>query len=102
MSRLLLIYYVSFDKVPNQIFIIYYNYIIDTIMHPLSKDDNDTRKQQSPADNSQAEQIEDGINKLPANKSKVIASKISKFASGFKIPDNKKPKISKSKVHERD
>ena len=70
-------------------------------MHPLSKDDNDTRKQQ-PADNSQAEQIEDGINKLPANKSKVIASKISKFASGFKIPDNKKPKISKSKVHERD
>ncbi|HEX2123982.1 MAG TPA: hypothetical protein VHF44_00100 [Nitrososphaeraceae archaeon] len=71
-------------------------------MHPLSKDDNDTRKQQQPADNSQAEQIEDGINKLPANKSKVIASKISKFASGFKIPDNKKPKISKSKVHERD
>jgi hypothetical protein len=67
-------------------------------MHPLSKDDNDTRKQQQPADNSQAEQIEDGINKLPANKSKVIASKISKFASGFKIPDNKKPKISKSKV----
>jgi hypothetical protein len=71
-------------------------------MHPLSKDDNGTSKQQSPADNSQAEQIEDGINKLPANKSKVIASKISKFASGFKIPDNKKPKISKSKVHERD
>ena len=67
-------------------------------MHPLSKDDNDIRKQQQPADNSQAEQIEDGINKLPANKSKVIASKISKFASGFKIPDNKKPKISKSKV----
>jgi hypothetical protein len=61
-------------------------------MHPLSKDDNDTRKQQQPADNSQAEQIEDGINKLPANKSKVIASKISKFASGFKIPDNKKQK----------
>jgi hypothetical protein len=71
-------------------------------MHPLSKDDNGTSKQQSPADNSQAEQIEDGINKLPANKSKVIASKISKFASGFKIPDNKKQKISKSKVHERD
>ncbi len=71
-------------------------------MHPLSKDDNDNRKQQQPADNSQAEQIEDGINKLPANKSKVIASKISKFASGFKIPDNKKPKISNSKVHERD
>jgi hypothetical protein len=70
-------------------------------MHPLSKDDNGTSKQQSPADNSQAEQIEDGINKLPANKSKVIASKISKFASGFKIPDNKKQKISKSKVHER-
>ena len=69
-------------------------------MHPLSKDDNGTSKQQSPADNSQAEQIEDGINKLPANKSKVIASKISKFASGFKIPDNKKQKISKSKVHE--
>ncbi|HZB16832.1 MAG TPA: hypothetical protein VE445_06650, partial [Nitrososphaeraceae archaeon] len=83
-----------------QIFIIYYNYIIDTIMHPLSKDDNGNSKQQSPADNSQAEQIEDGINKLPANKSKVIASKISKFASGFKIPDNKKQKISKSKVHE--
>jgi hypothetical protein len=61
-------------------------------MHPLSKDDNGTSKQQSPADNSQAEQIEDGINKLPANKSKVIASKISKFASGFKIPDNKKQK----------
>ena len=95
-------YYVSIDKVPDQIFIIYYNYIIDTIMHPLSKDDNGTSKQQSPADNSQAEQIEDGINKLPANKSKVIASKISKFASGFKIPDNKKQKISKSKVHERD
>ena len=71
-------------------------------MHPLSKDDNGNSKQQSPADNSQAEQIEDGINKLPANKSKVIASKISKFASGFKIPDNKKPKISESKVHERD
>ena len=71
-------------------------------MHPLSKDDNGTSKQQSPADNSQAEQIEDGINKLPANKSKVIASKISKFASGFKIPDNKKQKLSKSKVHERD
>ena len=71
-------------------------------MHPLSKDDNGNSKQQSPADNSQAEQIEDGINKLPANKSKVIASKISKFASGFKIPDNKKQKISKSKVHERD
>jgi hypothetical protein len=69
-------------------------------MHPLSKDDNGNSKQQSPADNSQAEQIEDGINKLPANKSKVIASKISKFASGFKIPDNKKQKISKSKVHE--
>ena len=71
-------------------------------MHPLSKDDNGNSKQQSPADNSQAEQIEDGINKLPANKSKVIASKISKFARGFKIPDNKKPKISEYKVHERD
>jgi hypothetical protein len=70
-------------------------------MHPLSKDDNDTNKQQQPADNFQAERIE-GINELPANKSKVIASKISKFARGFKIPDNKKLKISESKVHERD
>jgi hypothetical protein len=97
-----LTYYVSIDKVPNQIFIIYYNYIIDTIMHPLSKDDNDTNKPQQPADNFQAERIEDGINELPVNKSKVIASKISKFARGFRIPDNKKPKISESKVHERD
>ena len=71
-------------------------------MHSLSKDDNDTSKQPPPADNSQTERIKDDINKLPTNKSKVIASKISKFASGFKIPDNKKPKISKSKVHERD
>lgn len=72
-------------------------------MHPLSKDDNYTNKQQQPADNFQAKRIEeDGINELPANKSKVIASKISKFARGFKIPDNKKPKISESKVHERD
>ena len=71
-------------------------------MHSLSKDDNDTSKQSPPADNSQTERIEDDINKLPTNKSKIIASKISKFASGFKIPDNKKQKLSKSKVHERD
>jgi hypothetical protein len=71
-------------------------------MHSLSKDDNDTSKQPPPADSSQTERIEDDINKLPTNKSKVIASKISKFASGFKIPDNKKQKLSKSKVHERD
>ena len=71
-------------------------------MHSLSKDDNDISKQPPPADNSQIERIEDDINKLPTNKSKVIASKISKFASGFKIPDNKKQKLSKSKVHERD
>jgi hypothetical protein len=86
---------VSFDNVPNQIFIIYYNYIIDTIMHPLSKDDKDTSKQPPPADNSQTERIEDSINELPAHKSKVIASKIGKFARGFKIPDNKKSKISR-------
>jgi hypothetical protein len=62
-------------------------------MHSLSKDDNDTSKQQPPpADNSRAKRVEDDINKLPTNKSKVIASKISKFASGFKIPDNKKQK----------
>jgi hypothetical protein len=63
-------------------------------MHSLSKDDNDTSKQQQqpPADNSRAKRVEDDINKLPTNKSKVIASKISKFASGFKIPDNKKQK----------
>ncbi len=67
-------------------------------MHSLSKDDNDTSKQRPPEDNSQTERIEDDINKLPTNKSKVIASKISKFASGFKIPDNKKQKLSKSKV----
>ena len=95
-------YYIFIDKVPDKIFIIYYNYIIDTIMHPLSKDDNGNSKQQSPADNFQAKRIEDDINELPVNKSKVIASKISKFARGFKIPDNKKPKISESKVHERD
>jgi hypothetical protein len=71
-------------------------------MHSLSKDDNDTSKQPPPEDNSQTERIEDDINNLPTNKSKVIASKISKFASGFKIPDNKKQKLSKSKVHERD
>ncbi len=71
-------------------------------MHSLSKDDNDTSKQPPPVDNSQTDRIEDDINKLPTNKSKVIASKISKFASGFKIPDNKKQKLSKSKVHERD
>ena len=61
-------------------------------MHSLSKDDNDTSKQPPPADNSRAKRVEDDINKLPTNKSKVIASKISKFASGFKIPDNKKQK----------
>jgi hypothetical protein len=66
-------------------------------MHSLSKDDNDTSKQQQQpppptADNSRAKRVEDDINKLPTNKSKVIASKISKFASGFKIPDNKKQK----------
>ncbi len=71
-------------------------------MHSLSKDDNDTSKPPPPEDNSQTERIEDDINKLPTNKSKIIASKISKFASGFKIPDNKKQKLSKSKVHERD
>jgi hypothetical protein len=71
-------------------------------MHSLSKDDNDTSKPPPPEDNSQTERIEDDINNLPTNKSKVIASKISKFASGFKIPDNKKQKLSKSKVHERD
>ncbi|MBD0361127.1 MAG: hypothetical protein ICV56_10500 [Nitrososphaeraceae archaeon] len=71
-------------------------------MHSLSKDDNDTSKQPPLADSSQTERIEDDINKLPINKSKVIASKISKFASGFKIPDNKKQKLSKSKVRERD
>ncbi len=69
-------------------------------MHSLSKDDNDTSKP-PPEDNSQTERIEDDINKLPTNKSKIIASKISKFASGFRIPDNKKQKLSKSKVRER-
>jgi len=64
-------------------------------MHSLSKDDNDTSKQSPPADNSQTERIEDSINELPAYKSKVIASKIGKFARGFKIPGNKKSKISK-------
>jgi hypothetical protein len=70
--------------------------MLDTIMHPPSKDDNDTSKQQQPpADNSQTERIEGSINELPAHKSKVIASKIGIFARGFKIPDNKKSKISK-------
>jgi hypothetical protein len=64
----------------------------------ISKDDdddidnNDTSKHQSAADNPHAGQIEDIINELPAHKSKVIASKISKFARGFKIPDDKKSK----------
>ena len=41
-------------------------------------------------------------NELPAHQSKVIASKISKCARGFKIPADKKPKIkSKSKVHKK-
>lgn len=72
-------------------------------MNPLSKKDNNTKKKQESADNLQGERIEDIlINELPSQKSKVIASKISKFARGFKIPDNKKPKISESKVHERD
>jgi hypothetical protein len=74
-------------------------------MNSLSKNDKETSKnQQQPlADNMQGERIEDiTIDELPDHKSKVIVSKISKFAHGFKIPDDKKPKIkSKSKVHKK-
>jgi hypothetical protein len=74
-------------------------------MNPLSKNDKETSKnqQQPSADNMQGERIEDiTIDELPDHKSKVIVSKISKFAHGFKIPDDKKPKIkSKSKVHKK-
>ena len=73
-------------------------------MNPLSKNDKETSKNQQPsADNMQGERIEDiTIDELPDHKSKVIVSKISKFAHGFKIPDDKKPKIkSKSKVHKK-
>ena len=72
-------------------------------MHPLSEDDDDiSKKQRQSADNPQAERIKDIIDKLPAHKSKVIASKIGKFARGFKIPDDKKAKIrSKSKLHKQ-
>jgi hypothetical protein len=62
-------------------------------MNPLSKNDKDTskkKKQQRSVDNTQGERIEDiTIDELPDQKSKVIASKISKFAHGFKIPDDK-------------
>jgi len=72
-------------------------------MNPISKNVNETRKKQESADNHQGERIEDIIiNELPSPESKVIASKISNFARGFKIPDDKKPKIkSKSKVREK-
>jgi hypothetical protein len=74
-------------------------------MNPLSKNDKETSKnqQQWSADNMQGERIEDiTIDELPDHKSKVIVSKISKFAHGFKIPDDKKPKIKrKSKVHKK-
>jgi hypothetical protein len=72
-------------------------------MNPLSKKDNNTKKKQESADNLQGERIEDIlINELPSQKSKVIASKISNFARGFKIPDDKKSKIkSKSKVRKK-
>jgi hypothetical protein len=74
-------------------------------MNPLSKNDKETSKnqQQPSADNMQGERIEDiTIDELPDHKSKVIVSKISKFAHGFKIPDDKKPKIKrKSKVHKK-
>ena len=73
-------------------------------MNPLSKNDKETSKNQQPsADNMQGERIEDiTIDELPDHKSKVIVSKISKFARGFKIPDDKKPKIKrKSKVHKK-
>jgi hypothetical protein len=76
-------------------------------MNPLSKNEKDNskkkKKQQRSADNTQGERIEDiTIDELPDQKSKVIVSKISKFAHGFKIPDDKKPKIkSRSKVHKK-
>jgi hypothetical protein len=75
-------------------------------MNSLSKNDKETSKnqqQQRSADNMQGEQIEDiTIDELPDHKSKVIVSKISKFAHGFKIPDDKNPKIkSKTKVHKK-
>jgi hypothetical protein len=74
-------------------------------MNPLSKNDKETSKnqQQPSADNMQGERIEDiTIDELPDHESKVIVSKISKFAHGFKIPDDKKPKIKrKSKVHKK-
>ena len=72
-------------------------------MNPLSKNDNNAKKKQESADNLQGERIEDIlINEFPSQKSKVIASKISNFARGFKIPDDKKPKIkSKSKVRKK-
>lgn len=74
-------------------------------MNPLSKNDKETSKnqQQWSADNMQGERIEDiTIDELPDHKSKVIVSKISKFTHGFKIPDDKKPKIKrKSKVHKK-
>jgi hypothetical protein len=74
-------------------------------MNPLLKNDKETSKnqQQWSADNMQGERIEDiTIDELPDHKSKVIVSKISKFAHGFKIPDDKKPKIKrKSKVHKK-
>ena len=72
-------------------------------MNSLSKNDNKTKKKQESADSLQGERIEDIlINELPSQKSKVIASKISNFARGFKIPDDKKPKIkSKSKVRKK-
>ena len=66
-------------------------------MSPLSKNDKDNskkKKKQRSADNTQCERIEDiTIDELPDQKSKVIVAKISKFAHGFKIPDDKKPKI---------
>ncbi len=65
-------------------------------MNPLSKNDSDTRRKHKSSDNLQGERIEDVIiNELPSDKSKVIASKISEFARGFKIPDDKKPKNKK-------
>jgi hypothetical protein len=74
-------------------------------MNPLSKNEKDTskKKQQRSADNTQGKRIEDiTIDELPDQKSKVIVSKISKFAHGFKIPDDKKPKIkSRSKVRKK-
>ena len=72
-------------------------------MNPLSKNDSDTRKKHKSSDNPQGKRIEDVIiNELPSHKSKVIASKISEFARGFKIPDDKKSKIkSKSKVRNK-